>query len=54
MQPDEMEAARLWDMLAYAREVSQAVSHLTFEDYMADRDRRLAMERSPEIIGEAA
>jgi uncharacterized protein with HEPN domain len=54
MHADEMDAARLWDMLTYAREIGQTVSGMTFEDYMADDDRRLATERRLEIIGEAA
>jgi len=54
MHADEMDAARLWDMLTYAREIGQTVSGMTFEDYMADDGRRLATERRLEIIGEAA
>jgi len=54
MQPSDMDAARLWDMLTYAREIRRTVSDLTFEGYMADSDRRMATERRLEIIGEAA
>jgi len=54
MRPEEMDAARLWDMLTYAREIRQGMSELTFTDYMADADRRMATERRLEIIGEAA
>jgi len=54
MRPDEMDAARLWDMLTYAREIRRTMSGLTFKDYMADSDRRMATERRLEIIGEAA
>jgi len=54
MQPDELDAARLWDMLAYAQEIHEALSGLTFEEYLANKDRRLATERRLEIIGEAA
>ena len=54
MQLDELDAARLWDMLTYAQEIREALSGLTFEDYLANKDRRLATERRLEIIGEAA
>lgn len=54
MQPDESDAARLWDMLTYAKEIGETVPGMTFEHYLADRDRRLATERRLEIIGEAA
>jgi len=54
MQPSEMDAARLWDMLTYAREIRRTASGITFEEYMADVERRLATERRLEIIGEAA
>jgi len=53
MQPNERDAARLWDMLTYAKGVGRTASR-TFENYMADDDRRLATERRLEIIGEAA
>jgi uncharacterized protein with HEPN domain len=54
MQRDDEDAARLWDMLIYAREIGETASRMTFEDYIADADRRLATERRLEIIGEAA
>lgn len=54
MPPTDLDAARLWDMLTYAREIALTVSGLSFADYAADSDRRLATERRLEIIGEAA
>jgi len=54
MQPDEMDAARLWDMLTYARGVERAMHGRKFEAYIADDNLRLAVERRLEIIGEAA
>lgn len=54
MPPDEQDAARLWDMLEYAREIEQTVGGVTFEHYMGDKTLRLATERRIEIIGEAA
>jgi uncharacterized protein with HEPN domain len=54
MPLDEPGAARLWDMLEYAREIEQTVGGLTFEHYMRDKTLRLATERRIEIIGEAA
>ena len=54
MQPDQRDAAYLWDMLDAARTVEQLVSGLDFAQYSNDRRTQLAVERSLEIIGEAA
>jgi len=54
MLPDEMDAARLWDMLTYAEEICESLRGVTFEQYVRDKDRRMATERRLEIIGEAA
>jgi len=54
MQLDETDAARLWDMLTYAKEIHRTASGMALEQYLADDDRRLATERRLEIIGEAA
>lgn len=54
MPPDEMDTARLWDMLVYAKAVRNGVSGMTYAEYAADADQRLATERRLEIIGEAA
>jgi uncharacterized protein with HEPN domain len=54
MLPEDHDAARLWDMLRYAREIVQTIAHIPFEAYLADKNLRLATERRIEIIGEAA
>ena len=54
MPPDVDDAARLWDMLTYAREVITTAGAVSFDAYMADKTLRLATERRIEIIGEAA
>jgi len=54
MQPDQRDAAYLWDMLDAARTVEQLSSGLDFTQYSSDRRTQLAVERSLEIIGEAA
>ena len=54
MQPDSRDAAYLWDMLDAARMVEQLSSGLDFSQYSNDRRTQLAIERSLEIIGEAA
>jgi uncharacterized protein with HEPN domain len=54
MRPEEMDAARLWDMLVYAREIEERASGISAVAFAADVDRRLATERRLEIIGEAA
>ncbi|MGH8618427.1 MAG: HepT-like ribonuclease domain-containing protein [Burkholderiales bacterium] len=54
MRPDERDAAYLWDMLAAARESQAIVGDLSFEAYAHDRVRVRALERTLELIGEAA
>jgi len=54
MQPDQKDAAYLWDMLDAARTVKQLSAGLDFVQYLNDRRTQLAVERSLEIIGEAA
>lgn len=54
MQPDERDAAYLWDMMEAAMTVRDFTIGLTFDGYQRDKKLRLAVERSIEIIGEAA
>ena len=54
MRPEERDAAYLWDMLQAARDASTVVAGLTEQQLRRDRVRMLALERSMELIGEAA
>ncbi len=54
MPLDRSDAAYLWDMLDSSRGVVRSVKNLTLEQYRADENLRLAIERRIEIIGEAA
>lgn len=54
MQPDERDAAYLWDMVDAAKSIREFTSGVRFEEYWSDRMRQLALERAVEIIGEAA
>jgi uncharacterized protein with HEPN domain len=54
MQPDKRDPAYLWDMLDAAQIVGEFTSGVTYEQYLQDRKLQLAVERSVEIIGEAA
>jgi len=54
MPPDKQDPALLWDMLEAAREIREFVAGLTFEEYTRNRMAQRAVERSIEIIGEAA
>jgi uncharacterized protein with HEPN domain len=54
MAADDRDAALLLDMLRYAEEATAVVHGLTFERYSVDRLRVLALERTIEIVGEAA
>jgi uncharacterized protein with HEPN domain len=54
MQPNLEDMARLWDMLDAAKAATEFTKGKRFEDLMADRMLRNAVERNLEIIGEAA
>jgi len=54
MRPDKEDMARLWDMLDAAQTAIQFTRNMQFEDFLANRLVRNAVERNLEIIGEAA
>jgi len=54
MQPDDRDMARLWDMLDAARAAVSFTAGRRYEDLLADRMLRSAVERNLEIVGEAA
>lgn len=54
MRPDERDAAYLWDMLNAAREAHMTVDKLTPDAFLEDWLRRRALERTLEVLGEAA
>jgi len=54
MQPEQRDAAHLWDMLDAARGVLSLIQGMSEEDYLSDRRTQLAVEREVEVIGEAA
>jgi uncharacterized protein with HEPN domain len=54
MKPEERDAAYLWDMLAAARESRVLVEGVTLEMLMSDMRTRRALERTLELVGEAA
>lgn len=54
MQPDERDAAHLWDMLDAAREARAVVEGVVLDRFVNDPLRRRALERTIELVGEAA
>ena len=54
MRPDDKDMASLWDMLDAARAVVEFTQGRRFEELLADRMLRSAVERNLEIAGEAA
>ena len=56
MQPEERDAAHLWDMIEAARAVLRFTEGLSLQGFLADDAEliRLAVERKLEILGEAA
>ena len=54
MPPDERDVAHLWDMLSAAREALSYVARVSEARFLRDRMRQRALERTIEILGEAA
>ena len=54
MQPEERDAAYLWDMLQAAREVETMLADHDLAAFLGNRMLLRAIERSVEIVGEAA
>jgi uncharacterized protein with HEPN domain len=54
MQPEERNPAYLWDMLQAAREVQDMLEGRDMTTFLGDKVLLRAVERSIEIIGEAA
>lgn len=54
MRHDVKDAARLWDMLDAARAIIRFTAAQRYDQFLADRKTRNAVERNLEIIGEAA
>jgi uncharacterized protein with HEPN domain len=54
MQTEERDAAYLWDMLDAAKTIVEFTKGINYVSYLKDRKLQLAVERSVEIIGEAA
>jgi len=54
MQPEDPDAAHLWDILEAARTVREFTADVDLDGYLDDRKLQLAVERELEIIGEAA
>lgn len=54
MPPEKSDLKYVWDMLDSARTVVEITAERSLADYEKDKVLRLAVERSIEIIGEAA
>jgi len=52
--PPERDSVYLWDMLSAAQGIVSSLGGISFAQYTADENLRLATERRIEIIGEAA
>lgn len=54
MRPDDADLGYVWDMLEAAREAVSFLDGVTFDSYRANQMLTRAVERSIQIIGEAA
>jgi uncharacterized protein with HEPN domain len=53
MPLDERDATKLWDMMTWSRKAITILGDLTLEGLMANEEKRLALARCLEVIGEA-
>lgn len=54
MKPEDRDLALLWDMRKFARQAHDLVKRISFKRLDEDPIRKLALERSLEVLGEAA
>lgn len=54
MQPEERDAALLWDMRQAAAEIAEFVEAVSYEEFVSKKVIRYAVERQILVIGEAA
>ena len=54
MKPEKRDRAYLWDMREFARDARKLVQRIPFSALENNRMRRLALERTLELLGEAA
>jgi uncharacterized protein with HEPN domain len=54
MKPEDRDAGYLWDMLETARETRELMLGITLQMLLSDNRTQRALERTLEIIGEAA
>lgn len=54
MQPEDRDAAFLWDILEAAKDIHDFVRKMNFKDFSSDKKTRYAVERQLLVIGEAA
>lgn len=54
MRPEDRDLAYLWDMREACQEISDFISGRSLEQFQNDKMLRRAVERSLEIVGEAA
>ncbi len=54
MQPEQRDAALLWDMREAACEIAQFIKSVSYEEFESNKVLRYAVERQILVIGEAA
>ena len=54
MQPEERDAAYLWDMLQASRDILEFTQGVSLADFSANKMLQMAVERGFQVLGEAA
>ncbi|MEX0744335.1 MAG: HepT-like ribonuclease domain-containing protein [Phycisphaeraceae bacterium] len=54
MRPEDSDQARLWDIVRWGERLNRLMAGVSWEQYAADEEKQIAVERCIEVIGEAA
>src|SRR5436305_82682 len=54
MQPEERDAAYLWDMLQASRDILEFTRGVSLSDFSSNKMLQMAVERGFQVLGEAA
>ncbi len=54
MRPEEGDQARLWDIIQWGDRLERLLAGVTWDAYVENEEKQIAVERCIEVIGEAA
>ncbi|MCP5412984.1 MAG: DUF86 domain-containing protein [Alphaproteobacteria bacterium] len=54
MRPEDSDPARLWDITRWGERLARLLAGVSWDEYQANEEKQIAVERCIEVIGEAA